>query len=49
MSEDLQKQVESMIKKAGESDKADDAMKYSQAALNAANAIIGLDGMKKAK
>lgn len=39
---DLQKQVEAMIKKAGESTKPDDAMKFSQAALNAANAICSL-------
>lgn len=45
----MEKHVEDMIKKAGESTKADDAMKFSQAALNAANAIIGLDAMKKAK
>ena len=38
--------VEAMIKKAAEADKADDAMKFAQAALNAANAIIGLDNMK---
>lgn len=39
---DAQKQVEEMIKKAGESTKADDAMKFSQAALNAANAMCSL-------
>ncbi len=44
---EAKKHVEDMIKKAGEATKADDAMKFSQAALNAANAIIGLDGMKK--
>lgn len=39
---DAQKQVEEMIKKASESAKADDAMKFSQAALNAANAMCSL-------
>lgn len=39
---DLKTHVESMIKKAGEAAKADDAMKFSQAALNAANAMCSL-------
>jgi len=43
----MEEHVKSLIKKAGESDKPDDAMKFSQAALNAANAIIGLDAMKR--
>jgi hypothetical protein len=42
MTDDLKKQVESMIKKAGESDKSDDALKFSQAACNAANAMCSL-------
>jgi hypothetical protein len=46
---DAQKQVEAMIKKAGESTKADDAMKFSQAALNAANAMCSLDHINKPK
>lgn len=40
---DLKYHVETMIKKASEADKADDAMKFSQAALNAANAICSLN------
>lgn len=32
-------QVEELVKKAVEADKSDDALKYSQAALNAANAF----------
>ncbi len=39
---ELKTHVEAMIKKAAESDKPDDAMKFSQAALNAANAIVAL-------
>jgi hypothetical protein len=39
---DQQTQIEAMIKKASETDKADDAMKFSQAALNAANALCSL-------
>ncbi len=34
--------VEALIKKAGEADKADDALKFSQAATNAANAMCAL-------
>lgn len=40
---ELQQSVETMIKKAGESTKPDDAMKFSQAALNAANAMCSLN------
>ncbi len=40
---EAKKHVEEMIKKAGESTKAEDAMKFSQAALNAANAMCSLD------
>ena len=39
---DSKEQVEALIKKAGESEKADDAMKFSQAAANAANAMCAL-------
>jgi hypothetical protein len=37
--------VASLIDKAAKSDDADKAMKFAQAALNAANAIIGLSNM----
>jgi hypothetical protein len=47
--EPMEKHVEDMIEKAANSDNPDDAMKFSQAALNAANAIIGLNAMKKTK
>jgi hypothetical protein len=33
------KQVQSMLDKAAKADKADDALKFSQAALNAAHAM----------
>lgn len=39
---EAKKQIEAMIKKASETDKADDAMKFAQAALNAANALCSL-------
>lgn len=42
MTEELMKQVESMINKAAEAIKSEDALRFSQAALNAANAIFVL-------
>jgi hypothetical protein len=36
------KAVEVLIKKASEADKADDALKFSQAATNAANAMCAV-------
>lgn len=42
MSADLAKEVESLVKKAAQADKADDALKFSQAACNAANAMCAL-------
>jgi hypothetical protein len=36
---ELKKHVDELISKAGKADKSDDALKFSQAALNAANAI----------
>ncbi|MFK4647173.1 hypothetical protein ABIF96_005747 [Bradyrhizobium ottawaense] len=39
---DLKKHVEEMIKKAGETTDSGDALKFSQAALNAANAMCSL-------
>lgn len=44
---ELKTQVEAMIKRAGESTKPDDAMKFSQAALNAANAMCSLKAVEK--
>ncbi len=43
---DMKQQVEAMIKKAGESPTPEDAMKYAQAALNAANAMCCLASLK---
>jgi hypothetical protein len=39
---DLKVHVESLIAKAAKAEKSDDAMRFSQAALNAANAVISL-------
>ena len=41
------KHIERLIKKAAEADKSEDAMRFSQAALNAANAFIGMSEMVK--
>lgn len=42
---DLAKQVEKLIQKAGEAAKADDALKFSQAACNAANAMCAMSNV----
>ncbi len=42
-----EKHVVTMIEKAAKAEDSADAMRFSQAALNAANAIIGLNEMKK--
>lgn len=47
--EPMETEVQGLIKKSANASSADEAMKYAQAALNAANAIIGLDAMKKTK
>lgn len=38
----MEKDIEALVKKAAAADKSEDAMRYAQAALNAANAFIGL-------
>lgn len=45
----MEDQVKSLIKKASEVADAGDAMKFSQAALNAANAMITLAHIEKLK
>jgi hypothetical protein len=42
----MEKHVEELIVKAANAMKAEDAMKFSQAALNAANALAGLNVLK---
>lgn len=44
---DVTKEVESLVKKAAEAEKADDALKFSQAACNAANAMACLRNIPK--
>lgn len=41
------KHVKSLIAKSAQADKSEDAMRYSQAALNAANALCSLTSLKK--
>ena len=43
---ELKKHVESMIAKADKADKSEDALRFSQAALNAANAMCSLGSVK---
>jgi len=43
---ELNKQVEELIAKATKSEKSEDALRFSQAALNAANAKHALTEMK---
>lgn len=43
----MEKHVEELIAKAAKAEKSDDAMKFSQAACNAANAMCSLVSAKK--
>lgn len=43
----MRKTIESLINKSAEAEKSDDAMKFAQAALNAANAVIGMDSSER--
>ena len=45
----MQKHVQDMIEKAAKADKSDDALKFSQAACNAANAMCALASEKTIK
>ena len=40
-------QIEALIKKASEAEKSEDAMRFSQAATNAANALHLIESMKQ--
>ena len=44
---DVSEQVESLVKKAEQAKTADDALKFSQAACNSANAMAALATAKK--
>lgn len=44
----MDKNVERLIEKAASAQKSDDAMKFSQAACNAANALCALGNEKRA-
>ena len=43
---DVAKEVESLIKKAEAAEKSDDALKFSQAATNSANAMACLQAIR---
>lgn len=43
----MEKEVKELIKKASEAKMADEAMKFSQAACNAANALSALANIEK--
>lgn len=45
----VSKEVESLVKKAAGAEKSDDALKFSQAACNAANAMACLATLKTLK
>lgn len=42
MTDEMKKMIEKLIEKASKADDATDAMKFSQAALNAANALCSM-------
>ena len=44
---DVTNEVTSLIKKAEQAQKSEDAMRFSQAACNAANAMIGIRNLPK--
>jgi hypothetical protein len=43
MTNDIRKHVEALVKKAAEAERSEDAMRFSQAATNAASALCGLN------
>lgn len=45
--EELAKHVQSLIAKAEKAEKSDDALKFSQAACNAANAMLSLGAARR--
>ena len=44
----MEKHIEAMITKAAKADKSEDAVRFSQAACNAANALCALGNEKRA-
>lgn len=44
---DVEKHVETLVKKAAESGDSSDAMRFSQAAVNASNAALNLQSLRK--
>ena len=44
---DIAKNVEELITKAAKAEKSEDAMRFSQAATNSANALMCLESLKR--
>jgi hypothetical protein len=44
---DMEKHVEEMVRKAAQAEKAADAMQFSQAACNSANALAVLENLRR--
>jgi len=49
MKDEVVEQIESLVQKASEAAKSEDAMRYSQAACNAANAMACIANIQAAK
>lgn len=43
----MENYIEILVKRAAEAEKSEDSMRYAQAALNAANAFIGLTTLNR--
>ena len=44
---DIKTQIEALVAKAGKAEKSEDALRFSQAATNAANALAVLDNIQR--
>lgn len=44
---DVTNEVEQLVKKAASAEKSEDAMRFSQAACNASNAMIGIQNLTR--
>ena len=45
--EPMEKEIKSLIQKAASAEKSEDAMRFSQAACNASNALLALNNNKR--
>ena len=46
---DMTQHIEALVRKAADAEKSEDAMRFSQAACNAANTMACLDNVKRAQ